>query len=152
MTGKTTFELVSEFRFTCNNLLVTRLAVYVCSSLVTLNLLVHPGPLEVAAFTLGNFLAICIRNLLAVFGTMMAICTFCNFLMFCVRKYGRLRLFCLVFLGLQYHISRAVVCDDDTGATEKNYPKYANNDFFVMVSAPFKILNLPAILLKKKTI
>ena len=132
MTGQAAFELGSEFRFACNDLFVTRFTVYVRSSLESLNLLVHTGSFEMAAFTLGNFLlfSLCVRNLLAVLGAVMAITTFGNFLMFGVWKYGRLWFFRLVFHGLQAHIGRTVVCNDDTGAKEKNSPKYTDNDFF----------------------
>ena len=130
MTGQAAFEFVSEFRFTCNKLLVTGLTVYVGSFLERLNLRIHTGSLEVAALTLGHFLSLCVSNLLTVFTTVMALSTFCYFLMLLVRKYSRLRFFCFVFLSLQRHLGRTVVCDDDTGTKEKNSPKYANNDFF----------------------
>ncbi len=130
MAGEAALELISELRLACNDLFMASLAIRMCGSLVRFNFFVHAGPLEMAALTFGNFLALFVRNLLTVFGAVMTITAFGDVLMCLVRKYSWLRFFCLVFLSLQHHIGWAVVSNNDACTTEKNYAKYTDDDFF----------------------
>jgi hypothetical protein len=129
MAGETAFEGVFEFRFSGNNFFVTVFAVHVGGTFEGFYLLVQTGSFEMTALAFGDFLSFFIGDLLAVFGTVMAITAFCDFLVLGMREYRWFGLGCFVLFSLQYHICRTVIRNNNTGAAEKNNAEYTQNNF-----------------------